>query len=90
MNDRLADDLRRFALAQGVAALDTYVRWVIADVPLTDMAIPLKSLEVPHLKLISLGWAVVANRERTKPRVRARHALERAILTVTFSEQPWS
>src|SRR5690349_993747 len=39
----VADDMRRFALAQGVAALDTYLHWAIADAPLEEMPSALKS-----------------------------------------------
>ncbi|MCF8610197.1 hypothetical protein L5G28_08500 [Gordonia sp. HY285] len=80
----VADDMRRFALAQGVAALDTYLHWAIADVPLKNMASALKSLDVPFEELISLSEAVVANRDKIRPKVRARGALERVILTMTF------
>lgn len=80
----VADDMRRFALAQGVAALDTYLHWAIADAPLSDMPNTLKSLEIPFNDLITLSEAVVANREKIRPKVRARRVLERVTLTMTF------
>lgn len=80
----VADDMRRFALAQGVAALDTYLHWAIADVPLTGMPTALKSLEIPFEDLIVLSEAVVADREKIRPKVRARRVLERVTLTMTF------
>lgn len=80
----VADDMRRFALAQGVAALDTYLHWAIADVPLTGMSTALKNLEIPFEDLITLSEAVVADREKIRPKVRARHVLERVTLTMTF------
>lgn len=81
----LADDLRRFALAQGVAALDTYLHWAIADAPL-DKGMPskLKSLDVPFEDLIALSDAVLADRNTIRPRVRARKVLERVTLTMSF------
>lgn len=80
----VADDMRRFALAQGVASLDTYLHWAIADVPLTNMPIALKSLEIPFEDLIVLSEAMVADRQRIRPKVRARHVLERVTLTMSF------
>ena len=58
--------------------------WAIADVPLKQMPAALERLEVPFGDMVSLSEAVLADRTRIRPGVRARHALERVILTKTF------
>lgn len=78
------EDMCRFALAQGVAALDTYVHWAIADVPFKQMPAALARLEVPFGDMVALSDAVLENRTRIRPSVRARRVLERVILTKTF------
>lgn len=83
----VSDDMRRFATAQGVAALDTYLHWAIADAPLENMPAALKKLEVSFDDLVTLSEAVVANRAKIKPKVRARHVLERVVLTKTFQSK---
>ncbi|KHJ71257.1 MULTISPECIES: HEPN domain-containing protein [Mycobacteriales] len=67
-----------------MAALDTYFHWAIADAPLVNMPSALRNLEIPFEDLIALSEAMVANREKIRPKVRARHVLERVILTKTF------
>ncbi|MCB0927118.1 MAG: hypothetical protein KDB70_04165 [Mycobacterium sp.] len=81
---QVADDMRRHALAQGVAALDTYLHWAIADVSLDSVPNALKKLEIPFEDLIVLSEAVVADRAKIRPKVRARHVLERVTLTMSF------
>ncbi|WP_141217008.1 hypothetical protein [Rhodococcus sp. 14-2483-1-2] len=83
-NPLVVDDTRRSALALGVAALDTYLHWALADVPLRQMPSALKGLDVPFGDLVDLSEAMVQNRARIRPKVRARGVLERAILTRTF------
>lgn len=80
----VADDIRRSAIAMGVAALDTYLHWAIADVPLEHMPTALKGLNVPFGDLVDLSEAMVRNRAKIRPKVRARGVLERAILKLTF------
>lgn len=83
----VSDDMRRFASAQGVAALDTYLHWAVAKAPLDNMPSALKKLEVSFDDLVTLSEAMVANRAKIKPKVRARHVLERVILTKTFQSK---
>ncbi|MBY3989559.1 hypothetical protein HQO84_25545 [Rhodococcus fascians] len=83
-NPLVADDTRRSAIALGVAALDTYLHWALADVPLEQMPSALKRLDVPFGDLVDLSEAMVQNRAKIRPKVRARGVLERAILTRTF------
>jgi hypothetical protein len=80
----VSEDMCRFALAQGVAALDTYLHWAIADVPLKKMPTALARLEVPFGDMVALSDAVLKKRATIRPGVRARRALERVILTKTF------
>lgn len=81
----VVDDMRRSALAFGVAALDTYLHWAISDAPLSG-SIPtaMKRLEVPFSEMLDLSEAVVQNREKIRPMVRTRNTLERVILQHTF------
>lgn len=80
----VADDIRRSALALGVAALDTYLHWAVSDAPLEQMPAALKGLDVPFGDLVDLSEAMVMNRNQIRPKVRARRVLERVILTLTF------
>lgn len=83
----VSDDMRRFASAQGVAALDTYLHWAVARAPLENMPVTLKKLEVSFDDLVTLSEAMVADRAKTRPKVRVRHVLERVILTKTFQSK---
>lgn len=80
----VADDTRRAAIALGVAALDTYLHWALADTPLKQMPTALKGLDVPFGDLVDLSEAMVQNRAKIRPKVRARGVLERVILKLTF------
>lgn len=80
----VADDLRRSAVALGVASLDTYLHWAIADTPLDQIPSALKGLDVPFGDLVDLSEAMVRNRAKIRPKVRARGILERVILRLTF------
>ncbi|MCS6521358.1 HEPN domain-containing protein [Curtobacterium citreum] len=80
----VADDLRRSALALGVAALDTYLHWALAKAPLKKMPSALKNLDVPFGELVELSEAMAASRTTIRPKVRVRHTLERVILAHTF------
>ena len=81
---RFAGSLERDPAAAADRVRDTYLHWAIADAPLSDMPNTLKSLEIPFNDLITLSEAVVANREKIRPKVRARRVLERVTLTMTF------
>ena len=80
----VADDTRRAAIALGVAALDTYLHWALADSPLERMPSALKAIDVPFGDLVDLSEAVVKDRAKIRPKVRARGILERALLKLTF------
>ncbi len=80
----VADDTRRSAIALGVAALDTFIHWALADVPLKQMPSALKALDVPFGDLVDLSEAMVKNRSKIRPKVRARGVLERVIQRLTF------
>ncbi len=80
----IRDDTRRSAIALGVAALDTYLHWALADAPLKQMPSALKGLDVPFGDLVDLSEAMVKNRAKIRPKVRARGVLERVILRLTF------
>lgn len=80
----VSDDIRRSALALGVAALDTYIHWAIADTPLEKLPGALKALDVPFGDLVDLSEAMVKDRTKIRPKVRARGVLERVILKLTF------
>ena len=68
----VADDTRRAAIALGVAALDTYLHWALADTPLKQMPTALRGLDVPFGDLVDLSEAMVQNRAKIRPKVRAR------------------
>lgn len=80
----VAADLRRSAVALGVASLDTYLHWAIADTKLDQIPSALKGLDVPFGDLVDLSEAMVRNRAKIRPRVRTRGVLERVILRHTF------
>lgn len=79
-----SDDTRRASIALGVAALDTYLHWALADTPLEEMPTALKGLDVPFGDLVDLSEAMVLDRAKIRPKVRARGVLERVILKMTF------
>ncbi|MFB8314728.1 HEPN domain-containing protein [Streptomyces sp. NPDC055961] len=84
----MRSDLRRMALALGVAALDTYLHWAIRNV---DLAKPLSNglaaIEIDFETLVDMGRkSVKARQDGTldRPMVRARNALNDQLLTMTF------
>ncbi|TFF10546.1 hypothetical protein [Cellulosimicrobium funkei] len=84
----MSTDLRRQAWAMGVAAIDTYLHWVVHRVDLgKPLPKDLRKLEVSFEDLLAMGQASVdarkANR-RDRPQVRARNVLHRRILTDTY------
>lgn len=80
-------DIRRQALAMGVAALDTWMHWSVRRVELGDLSKRLGALEVPFAALVEMGQKSVEARvagRRDKPGVRARNVLNEKLLTMTF------
>ena len=55
-------DIRRQALAMGVAALDTWMHWAIRRVDLNDLSKRLAALEVPFSALVEMGQKSVEAR----------------------------
>ena len=80
-------DIRRQALAMGVAALDTWMHWSIRRVDLGALSKRLGSLEGPFAALVEMGQKSVEARvagRKDKPGVRARNVLNERLLTMTF------
>lgn len=80
-------DIRRQALAMGVAALDTWMHWSIRRADLNKLSNSLAQLEVPFEALVASGRRSVEARHqniRDRPQVRARHTLNEKLLTMTF------
>lgn len=86
-------DIRRQALAMGVAALDTWMHWAIRRVELDDLSSRLGALEIPFSALVEMGQRSVEARvagRKDKPGVRARNVLNEKLLTMTFqSGRQW-
>ncbi|MFI1718280.1 hypothetical protein [Streptomyces litmocidini] len=84
----LREDLRRAALAFGVASLDTYMHWAIRTTAL-DGPLPKKlaELEVPFGDMLAIARDAVTARQddvNHRPTVKARNALGKALVTQTF------
>lgn len=80
-------DIRRQAVAMGVAALDTWMHWSIRNVDLHDLSNSLGGLEVPFSALVAMGRHSVLARQQNisdRPKVRARNTLDEKLLTMTF------
>lgn len=86
-------DVRRQALALGVAALDTWMHWALARVDLTNLSNRMARLEVPFGALVEMGTASVVARQSgldDRPSTRARNVLREKLLTMTFqSSRQW-
>lgn len=80
-------DIRRMALALGVAALDTYLHWAIRRVAFTSMSKKLAGVSVAFGDLVAMGEKSVEARTREvrdRPQTRARNVLNERLLTMTF------
>lgn len=85
--DLVKDDLRRMALALGVAALDTYLHWAIRGVEIHKIPTALANLDVTFGELVEMGTKSVAARKHginDRPATRARYVLNEKLLTMTF------
>lgn len=81
------EDLRRMALAMGLAAIDTQLHWMVRAVDLKALTGPLGAVTVPFADLVSMGAVSVENRRLgriDRPATRARNVLNEAILRMTF------
>lgn len=81
------EDLRRMALALGVAALDTYLHWAIRNVDIRSMPKKLADLNVSFGQLVAMGQKSVEARNdgvNDRPGVRARNVLNERLLAITF------
>lgn len=81
-------DLRRQAWALGVAAIDTYLHWLVKSVDL-DKPLPkaLARLDVPFESLVKMGKASVEARKsgrKDRPMVKARNTLNKRILRDSY------
>ncbi|GGV54899.1 hypothetical protein [Streptomyces spectabilis] len=81
-------DLRRAALAMGMAAVDTYMHWAIRKVSLaTPLPKELHKVDVPFGDLLTIADASVEARKngrKNRPQVRARYVLNEKLLAMTF------
>lgn len=86
-------DVRRQALALGVAGLDTWMHWALARVDLASLSKRMAGLEVPFSAVVEMGSASVAARKlgrKDRPATRARNVLTQKLLTMTFqSSRQW-
>ena len=85
--DAVRADLRRMALALGVAALDTYLHWAIRRTDLATMPKKLAKLGVTFGDLVTMGQKSVEARKQKiddRPTTRARNVLNDKLLTITF------
>lgn len=80
-------DIRRQAVAMGVAALDTWMHWSIRNADMSALSNRLHRLEVPFGDLVRMGENSLDARRRgvqDRPVVRARNVLSEKLLTMTF------
>ncbi|MFB7345011.1 HEPN domain-containing protein [Streptomyces hydrogenans] len=88
LSEAVRSDLRRAALALGVAALDTYLHWAIRNVDLKKpLSRELSGIEIDFGTLVDMGRKSVKARKAgtlDRPMVRARNALNEQLLTMTF------
>ncbi|MEV5854683.1 hypothetical protein [Streptomyces anulatus] len=82
------EDIRRAALALGVAAVDTYMHWAIRKVAFADpLPKELAKLEVPFGAMLDIANASVEARKQGiahRPQVKARNVMNEKLLTMTF------
>jgi hypothetical protein len=82
------EDLRRVALAMGVAAIDTHMHWLIRNIDLSKpLPRNLGAISVPFAEVVEMGNKSIAARKLNKhdrPTVRARNAMNDALLRMTF------
>ena len=84
---QLREDVRRAALAMGLAALDTYLHWTIRQVNLAEMSPSLKGVKIQFGDLVKSGQTSIASRKagiNDRPQTRARNVLNEHLLTLTF------
>lgn len=80
-------DVRRQAVAMGVAALDTWMHWAIRGADLSALSKRLQSLDVSFGDLVATSHASIEARRHgidDRPIVRARNVLNERLLTMTF------
>jgi hypothetical protein len=80
-------DIRRQAVAMGVAALDTWMHWSVQSTNLNALSSRLHNLDVPFGALVAMGNDSLSARRRDvrdRPIVRARNVLNEKLLTMTF------
>ena len=86
--DDLRVELRRLALAMGVASYDTYLHWAVRRTSLQSASQVFKGkIAVPFANLLSMANESVAARQAgraDRPLTRARNALDRQLVRKTF------
>lgn len=82
------EDFRRMALAMGVAAIDTQMHWLVRGVDLRNpLSKELKNIPIHFEEMLSMAQNSVDSRRAgvtDRPTVRARNALNDALLRMTF------
>ena len=86
--DDVRTDIRRLAWAMGVAAIDTYLHWLVRKVDLyASLPKSLEKLEVPFKDLVAMSHEGVSARKaglKDRPITRVRNVLHDRILKETF------
>jgi len=86
--ETVREDLRRAALAFGLAALDTYMHWAIGKRTFSNpVPLALAKVEVPFGEMLRIANASVEARKDDKairPQVSVRHVLNKKLLGMTF------
>lgn len=89
---KIRSDLRRSALVMAVAAVDSYMHWLVyqrlSDVrKMGDLPKSLTKLDIPFSELASLADAAIDARKKEKdirPWVQVKNAMQRRLLRETF------
>ncbi|MGA4455302.1 HEPN domain-containing protein [Pseudomonas fortuita] len=87
--EHVKDDICRSVLVMAVSAVDSYMHWLIydklADVRKGDDLPPaLAKLAIPFSSLAMLADSVVENREKIRPWVQVKNAMQKKLLSETF------
>lgn len=88
-NEHLTDDICRSALVMAVSAVDSYMHWLVYD-KLSEVRkgrdIPpaLAKLAVPFSSIALLADSVIENREKIRPWVQVKNAMQKKLLSETF------
>ncbi|QKK98436.1 hypothetical protein GEV38_21785 [Pseudomonas sp. 13159349] len=87
--DHVKDDICRSVLVMAVSAVDSYMHWLVYD-KLSDVRkgkdLPpaLAKLAVPFSSMALLADSVVENRNKIRPWVQVKNAMQKKLLSETF------